>query len=145
MEVAGGRGLQPPASVSAGGGGGGGGGGATQLFAVQTLGAVHCASVVHCTHTPALQMPRPATRLQSALAVQATHLAVASHLAVAGVSAQSALLPTTHSQPPLGLPSHVASSPATVHESAAAGPTEPEHVLNALLELLAPATHSWRP
>jgi len=76
--------------------------------------------------------------VQSALVLQARHLP-AEQRAAAGLVQ---LVLTTHSQPPLSTPSQFESSPATVQESAASGPTEPEQAASELLALPAPAMHS---
>jgi hypothetical protein len=80
--------------------------------------------------------------VQSALVVQATHLP-AEQRAAAGLGQ---LVLTTHSQPPLATPSQFESSPGTVQESAASGPTEPVHAPSTLLELpLGPGPQTARP
>jgi hypothetical protein len=127
--------------VGAGVAGGAGGAPQVWLAIVQTSPVGQLASAVHSTHTPALQTFNAPSRLQSALAVQATHVPAVPHFDAAG-SVHGSLLPSTHAQPPLGSPSQFESSPATVQESAAAGPTEPEQVLKAAVALFAPATHS---
>jgi hypothetical protein len=81
--------------------------------------------------------------VQSAFDAQAAHWPALQRAALALV--QRVLSEPTHSQPPLGVPSQFASSPATVQESCAAGPTEPEQAPHVLVELLAPATHSCKP
>ena len=53
--------------------------------------------------------------------------------------------PLTQVQPPFLIPSQLASSSRTEHESAVAGPTEPLQVLKLLLVLLLASWHCWWP
>ena len=93
---------------------------------------------MHWTQVPALHTPSPARCAQSVLLVQARHLP-AEQRAALGLPQ---LVLTTHSQVSLAMALQFESSPATVHESAASGPTDPEQAPRALLELLSPAMHS---
>ena len=93
---------------------------------------------MHCTQAPTLQTPAPGMCAQSLLAVHATQ-APAEQRAALGFGQ---LVLTMHSQVSLTVPLQLESSPATVHESAASGPTEPEQAPSTLLELPGPAMHS---